>query len=208
MSGSIGYSYKVSAYDAANNNSAQSAAANVTTPETIAPTIPTGLTATAISSTQINLSWSASSDSGGSGLAGYRIYRNGSQINTSVATSYADTTLSPGTLYSHTVEAYDNATPVNVSGQSAAAQATTFAALSASVTATTWNWTKRGTNPPRVDPDIVATASGGTGAGYTYLWQWVSGDAQTTLVTSPTSDTAKWTHPVPNLNTDYISVWR
>ena len=58
-----------------------------------------------------------------------------------------------------------------------------------------------------VDPDIVVTASAGSGAGYTYLWQWVSGDTQAT-VTSPTSSSTKWSHPVPNQATDYISVWR
>ena len=116
VSGSTAYSYKVSAYDVVTNNSGQSAAANVTTPDTIAPTTPTGLTATPVSSTQVNLSWNAASDSGGSGLAGYRIYRNGSQINTSATNSYSDTTASPATTYSYTVAAYDSAT--NVSGQS------------------------------------------------------------------------------------------
>jgi YD repeat-containing protein len=205
VSGSTAYAYKVSAYDAATNNSAQSAVANVTTPDTIAPTTPTGLTATPVSSTQVNLSWNAASDSGGSGLAGYRIYRNGSQINTSATNSYSDTTASPATTYSYTVAAYDGAT--NLSGQSTAAQATTSAALSASVSSTTWSWRRRGANTPVVDPDIVVTASGGSGAGFTYLWQWVSGDTQASAI-SPTSSSTKWSHPVPNQATDYISVWR
>lgn len=204
--GSTAYSYRISAYDAASNDSAQSAAANVTTPDTIAPTTPTGLTATTISSTRINLSWSASSDSGGSGLAGYRIYRNGSQINTSATRSYSDTTLSPSTTYSYRVAAYDNAT--NVSGQSTAAQATTLAPLSASVSSTAWSWVKRGTNPPVVSPDVVASGSGGSGTGYTYLWQFVSGDTLTTLVTAATNPSARWTNPVRDYNVDYISVWR
>lgn len=205
--GSTAYSYKVSAYDAVPNNSAQSTAANVTTPDTIAPSIPTGLTATAAGSTRINLSWTASTDTGGSGLAGYRIYRNGSPINTSATNSFADTTLSPSTLYTYKVTAYDNATIPNESAQSSQAQATTLAALSASVSATLWVWVRRGTNPPNVDPDVVCSGSGGAG-GYAYLWQFVSGDTQTTLVTAPTSSSAKWTHPVPNQATDYISVWR
>jgi YD repeat-containing protein len=208
VTGSTAYSYRVSAFDAIPNNSLQSAAANVTTPDTIAPAIPTGLVATAAGSTQINLSWSASSDSGGSGLAGYRIYRGGSQVNTTAATSYSDAGLSPATAYSYTVAAYDNAVPTNVSAQSAAAQATTLTVLAASVSSTGWQWIRRANNAPKVDPDIVASASGGTGSGYTYLWERVSGDTQTNLSTAPTNPVARWNHPIPNMNTDYNSVWR
>ena len=74
------YSYRVKAVDAATNVSVNySNVANATTqaapPDTIRPTDPTGLTATAVSSSQINLAWTASTDSGGSGLAGYHVER-------------------------------------------------------------------------------------------------------------------------------------
>ena len=74
------YSYRVKAVDAATNVSVNySNLATATTPaappDTIPPTDPTGLTATAASSSQINLAWTASTDSGGSGLAGYRVER-------------------------------------------------------------------------------------------------------------------------------------
>ena len=146
VSGSIGYSYKVSAYDAANNNSAQSAAANVTTPDTIAPTIPTGLTATAISSTQINLSWSDTrAIQVARGLAGYRIYRNGSQINTSVATSLLcrHDSIAWHPVFAHGRGLRQRDACKRIWAVSCGAAAITFAVLSASVTATTWNWTKR-----------------------------------------------------------------
>ena len=42
------------------------------------PTVPTGLTATAVSSSQINLSWTASTDN--VGVAGYKIYRGGGYL--------------------------------------------------------------------------------------------------------------------------------
>ena len=74
------YSYRVKAVDAANNVSVNySNVATATTQagsgDTIRPTDPTGLTATAVSSSQITLAWTASTDSGGSGLAGYRVER-------------------------------------------------------------------------------------------------------------------------------------
>ncbi len=130
-SGSTAYSYTVAAYDHSNNTSAQSTAAGVTTPDTIAPSVPTGLSATAVSSNQVNLSWTASTDTGGSGIAGYRIYRGGTQIGTSATTSYSDTTTSGSTAYSYTVAAYDGAS--NVSGQSTAAGVTTPDTIAPSV---------------------------------------------------------------------------
>ena len=42
-----------------------------------------------VSSSQINLSWSASTDSGGSGLAGYKIYRGGVQIGKVTSTTWS-----------------------------------------------------------------------------------------------------------------------
>jgi len=54
-----------------------------------AATVPTGLTATAISSTQINLAWTASTDN--VGVTGYRVYRGTTLIATVTATSYSDT---------------------------------------------------------------------------------------------------------------------
>ncbi|MBI5555734.1 MAG: fibronectin type III domain-containing protein, partial [Elusimicrobia bacterium] len=91
-------------------------------PDTTPPTVPANLTATAISSTQINLSWTASTDN--VGVAGYKVYRGGIQIATVTSgTTYSDTGLSPSTTYSYTVSAYDAAG--NVSEQSVSVTATT-----------------------------------------------------------------------------------
>ncbi|HEY6644125.1 fibronectin type III domain-containing protein [Povalibacter sp.] len=199
------YSYTVAAYDAAGNLSGQSAARNVTTPDDVPPSNPAGLSATTASPSRINLSWSGSSDTGGSGLAGYRVYRNGSLIATPAATSLADTGLSPSTGYSYSVAAYDNAS--NSSGQSNAASATTWAAVTASLSASSWRWVKRNTNPTQIDPPVTCSGSGGSGSGYTYAWQWVSGDSQTTAV-SPASSSTSWTRSVPNTQATYTSVWR
>jgi chitodextrinase len=90
--------------------------------DTTAPSTPTGLTATAVSSSQINLSWTASTDN--TGVAGYKIYRAGAQIGTVTSgTTYQSTGLSPATTYSYTVAAYDAAG--NTSLQSGSVSATT-----------------------------------------------------------------------------------
>jgi chitodextrinase len=204
--GSTTYSYKVAAYDAVPNVSAQSTAKNVSTPDITAPSTPTGLTAAAASPSRINLSWNASTDTGGSGLAGYRVYRAGSLIASPATTSYSDTNLTASTAYSYTVRAYDNAT--NTSGQSNTASATTWPAVAASLSISTWKWIKRGSNPPNIDAPVVCTGSGGSGSGYTYAWQWVSGDTQTSAV-SPTSSSTRWTRTVPtDQNATYTSTWR
>ncbi len=86
------------------------------------PTVPTNLVASAVSSTRIDLTWTASTDN--VGVSGYRIYRDGVQIATTSAASYPSTGLAASTAYSHRVAAYDAAG--NVSAQSSAASATTL----------------------------------------------------------------------------------
>jgi chitodextrinase len=128
VSPSTNYSYQVIAYDAANNNSALSTAANVTTPsapDTTAPTTPTNLNASAASSSQINLSWSASTDN--IGVTGYDVYRNNAKIATSTTTSFGDTGLTVSTSYSYYIIAKDAAG--NSSSASAGASATTKAGI-------------------------------------------------------------------------------
>ncbi|MCD1261171.1 discoidin domain-containing protein [Paenibacillus athensensis] len=93
------------------------------TGDTQAPSTPSGLTATATSSSQINLSWTASTDN--VGVTGYDIYRGGTLIGSSTTTSYSDTGLTASTAYSYTVKAKDAAG--NVSAASGAASATTQA---------------------------------------------------------------------------------
>jgi len=206
--GTTTYSYQVAAYDAVPNVSALSTAISVTTPDTIAPSTPTSLSATAVSPSKINLSWGASADTGGSGLAGYRVYRGGSLIASPATNSFSDTGLASSTSYSYTVAAYDNATPTpNSSSQSNSASATTFSPVVASLSASTWEWKKRNNNATVVDPPRVCTGSGGSGTGYTYAWQWVSGDTQTSA-NSPTSNTTDWSRSGMTVSVSYTSVWR
>jgi len=89
--------------------------------DTQSPTVPTNLKATVISSTQIDLSWTASTDN--VGVIGYRIYRNGKEIGTSPVTSYENTGLLPSTTYTYRIAAYDETG--NASAKSASAARTT-----------------------------------------------------------------------------------
>jgi pectate lyase len=91
--------------------------------DTQAPTAPTALSATTISDSQINLSWSASTDN--VGVIGYDVYRNSVKIGTTAATTYSDTGLTAATTYSYTVRAFDAAG--NSSAPSASASGTSAA---------------------------------------------------------------------------------
>jgi chitodextrinase len=117
------YSYTVSAYDPTGNTSAQSAALMASTAaDTTPPSVPTGLAKTGATTTTISLSWTASTDPD-SPVAGYKVYRNATQVGTATSTSFNDTGLTVMTSYSYTVAAYDAAN--NVSAQSTSLIAST-----------------------------------------------------------------------------------
>lgn len=109
----------------------------VYSPDTTPPTTPTSVTATALSQTAIRITWAASTDTGGSGLAGYRVYRSttstgtysqiGSDLTTS-SLSYDDTSLGASTTRYYRIAAFDG--NANTSSQSATANATTQSAPS------------------------------------------------------------------------------
>jgi hypothetical protein len=73
------------------------------TPDITAPTSPANLTATAVSSSQINLAWTASIDD--RIVAGYKVFRDSIQVATNTANIYSDTGLARETSYTYTIEA-------------------------------------------------------------------------------------------------------
>ena len=75
--------------------------------DSTSPSTPANLSAAAVSSTQINLSWQAANDN--ISVSGYRLYRNGTAIGTTAGLSYSNTGLQPSTTYTYNVSAYDAA---------------------------------------------------------------------------------------------------
>ena len=100
--------------------------------DTQAPTIPQGLTGNALSSSQITLSWIASTDN--IGVTVYKIFRNSSAIASAPSPSYTDSNLLPSTSYIYTVVAYDLAG--NTSSQSGSISITTLSGNNPTVTPT------------------------------------------------------------------------
>jgi fibronectin type 3 domain-containing protein/azurin len=121
------------------------------TPDTTPPTAPTGLGATAATASQINLSWTASTDN--VGVTGYQVERcqnagcsNFAQIATPSGTTLQDTGLLASTPYSYRVRAVDAA--ANPSGYSNIASATTLTPPPPDTT------------PPIAPSNLTATAVG------------------------------------------------
>jgi chitodextrinase len=162
LSASTQYTHTIRAVDLAGNvsdASGSTSATTVTPADAQAPSAPTNLVASAVSSSQINVSWSASTDN--VGVAGHRVFRNGAQVAAPTGTSYSDTGLSASTQYTYTVRAVDFAG--NVSNESGSTSATTSppAGVNCDLYATTANF---GSQVSAASPgQIVCLASGNYG---------------------------------------------
>jgi IPT/TIG domain/Fibronectin type III domain len=107
------YSYEVQAEDTSNSIGPFSSVVTIVTPATI-PSLPGDLTTTTVSTSQINLAWSAAVETGGT-IADYQVQRclgagctNFTQVGTSTTTTYPDSGLAEG-IYNYRVSATDTA---------------------------------------------------------------------------------------------------
>jgi hypothetical protein len=117
--------------DTTNNTASDLTSIEPTTTDTLAPTAPTDLAPTELSSTQVKLRWTASTDN--VAVVGYQIERcpgadcsNFATVGTTAGTSYGDAGLAPSTVFTYQVRALDGAN--NVSEPSAALSVTTRSA--------------------------------------------------------------------------------
>jgi beta-glucosidase len=156
------------------------------TTDTVAPSVPGTPVASQVTSTGLTLSWAASTDTGGSGLAGYDVYRGATRIGTPSTASFAVTGLTPFTRYEFTVVARDTAG--NRSAASPAVSVTTATA---------------GTPPPSTPPSIPpssAPPAGTSSCRVTYTTNdWNTGFTANVSVTNTGTTTinpwsAKWSY--------------
>ena len=126
------YAVRVTAVDAAENESARSEAATFTTlkkeepKDTEAPSVPTAVAAADITQTTAKVTWDASTDN--VGVVGYNVYVNEAKVNASpvTVTEYDLTGLTEATEYTVRVTAVDAA-----ENESARSEAVTFTTLEA-----------------------------------------------------------------------------
>jgi fibronectin type 3 domain-containing protein len=109
------YFYRIIARNAQGASAPSAVASATTLADSVAPTSPSGLTANATKG-RVQLRWSASSDTGGSGLAGYEVWRSSSgatsgfvRLARPTSSSYTDSTVAAKTTYWYYVVAFDGA---------------------------------------------------------------------------------------------------
>jgi uncharacterized repeat protein (TIGR03806 family) len=151
--------------------------------DTTPPTIPAAVVATSQSASSIRVTWQASTDVG-SGVAGYRVYRNNgtSAIATVTSTSYVDTGLAASTSYSYTVSAFDGG--ANDSGRSAVATASTTADTTAPTVPANLNATVQSVSAIQLSWQASTDTESGV-AGY-YLYR----DGNATPIATVTTGTS------------------
>ncbi len=144
------YPIQANAFDAAGNPATPhviNVTINNTIPDTQPPSIPQNLQADSVTHNQVNISWDASTDTGGGVVAEYVIYRDDSEIARTPNLSFGDGTVAFGTDYIYEVSAID--TSNNPSARSAPLSVTTL-------------------NPPDITPPVIsisAPAEGDTVSG-------------------------------------------
>ena len=126
LSANTTYAMTVKAKDGTGNVSAASTPLNVTTsaPDNQAPVVPTGLSASSITSTgTVIIAWKASTDN--VGVTGYEVFRDGTSVGTTADTTISIGGLTCGSVYVLKVRARDAAG--NWSAQSTALNVSTSA---------------------------------------------------------------------------------
>ena len=119
LNSGVSYSYYVIAKDAVGNESGASNTVNITTntnTDTDAPTVPTNLASSNITTNSVSLSWTASTDN--VGVTGYDVYKDGTFLASTSATSYNVSGLSVATNYTFYVKAKDAAGNISVASSS------------------------------------------------------------------------------------------
>jgi fibronectin type 3 domain-containing protein len=74
----------------------------------VAPTVPNGIAITAVSSSEIKVSWKPAADDSGK-VKGYKVYKNGQYFKTIETTSVSDTGLTPKVKFCYRISAVDEA---------------------------------------------------------------------------------------------------
>ena len=140
------YAYKVYAINSlgASTASPESSTTPIVGSTSSSPSPPLGLTATSVSGTQINLSWTAPTNNGGSIVTGYKLeYKIGTSGTYSIlvantgntATTYSHTSLTSGQAYVYRVSAINSVGSSNPSPEATATPSTSSVSNASTKTA-------------------------------------------------------------------------
>ncbi|MBI4057106.1 MAG: right-handed parallel beta-helix repeat-containing protein [Elusimicrobia bacterium] len=145
------------------------------------PSIPTGLMLTSAACDRVEMAWNPSTDTGGSGLQGYHVFRNGELLNIVLVPNnlFTDTVILPSTLYSYQVSAIDNSN--NESGLSATLPVTTPACPDPAPTTSILS----PLNGSKVKSPVSVTISGSDNIGITRIELWANGSLAMSQTLNP-----------------------
>ncbi len=153
--------------------------------DTTAPTTPTNLRTTNVTTSGVSIAWDASTDN--YGVLGYRVYRNGAVVGTTTTATYTDSNLNPNTTYAYQVDAYDGV-PL-YSPKSTALPVTTVALVFQDGVSSAANWTLDSTVSGNVAPTYSTAQNHGgiSGDGSLYMPtgapHWVYHDLSSSMST-------------------------
>ncbi|MGI0086874.1 MAG: fibronectin type III domain-containing protein, partial [Nitrosotalea sp.] len=218
LTNGVTYYFTVTAVNSVGESTPSNEANAMPAAPATAPGSPTGLAATAISSSQINLSWTAASN-GGSAITGYEIDRSANsgstwstvQSNTgSTSTTYSDTGLTASTAYTYRVSAINavgtsspsntasgttssgtTSTPVTITVNSVKLSGTSFTGMWVELHASNGTILATGYTPATftVTPGVQYTVYA---ANYqsTIFNHWSNGSTNSSITITPTQNTA------------------
>ncbi len=182
LSSSGSQTYTVKAVDGAGNQSVASAP-RVVIFDVVAPNAPTSTTLPPAVRVKPTVTWPAVTDTGGSGIAFYRVFRGGVAIGTATATSYTDNAVTTEGSYTYTVSAVDNA---GNEGPAAPEKTTIY-----DVTAPSPPGAVSGTTPTKAKPTLNwAAATDPSGSGVATYTAYRNGSSIGTSVTTSFTDAA------------------
>ncbi len=152
-------------YDSAGNRHSRVTLAATNLVDVTSPTVPTNLIWTGFIPSQLGIAWNRAFDTGGSGLAGYKVFVNGLFLGTTTGTNFTLFGLFPNTQYCLTVAAFDHDN--NVSAQSL------------SICTNTPVFQPPSLNSVFANSQFQIRASGGTAGPYAvfgssnlFIWRW------------------------------------
>lgn len=95
-------------YDQAGNRLSRNTSTATVKLDVAPPSVPANLTTNSFTPNQLSITWNRAFDTGGSSLAGYQIFVNGSLVATTTGTNISLSGLSPNSQYCLTVAAFDH----------------------------------------------------------------------------------------------------
>ncbi|CAL2103192.1 conserved protein of unknown function precursor containing a type A C-terminal secretion signal. Putative extracellular ribonuclease [Tenacibaculum sp. 190130A14a] len=116
LTASTNYTFSIKSKDAAGNISTSSSNLGITTKsntDTSAPSVPANLTVANVTTTSVDLNWTASTDN--VGVTGYDVYQGNTKIASVTSANYGVTGLTASTNYTFSIKAKDAAGNISAS---------------------------------------------------------------------------------------------